>query len=296
LLSPWNVLSFGDQDITYVEAFKRLDWLGKLYVLFSNVTMCFQEWSLFLQANWQTGALSFTSNFNAGPTPIVYKLLWDVPAWSLSIELVFYLISPFVVRSPIRVICFTAASLAIRTFTGRYFPLMDPWGCRFMPTEFCMFGLGSIAYHFHRAVIPWAPASIRRAAMTVTGIVGMSFLIVAIAYHTDVSWLWQPSKALLIYSPLFLLAVGLFVGPIFALTRSSRFDRWLGDISYPIYLSHVPVFAAMTALGQLGSPNSYTVGLLVTIGVSAALLWLIDAPVSRFRKSQLHAQEGSSLL
>ena len=119
----------------------------------------------------------------------------------------------------------------------------------------------------------------------------MSFLMIAIAFHTDVSWLWQSSKALLIYSPLFLLAVAIFVGPIFALTRSSKLDRWLGDMSYPIYLSHVPVFAAMTALGLLASPTSYNVALFATVVVSAALLWVIDAPVSRFRKSQLHAQE-----
>ena len=291
LLSSYNLFSFGDQSISYAAAFRQLDWLGKSYVLFSNLTMFFQEWSLFLQANWQTGALSFTSDFNAGTTPIVYKLLWDVPAWSLSIELIFYLLAPFVVRSPVRVMCLTAASLAVRIFIARRFALLDPWGCRFVPSELCMFGLGSLAYHFHHKLIPWAPAAIRRVAMTGAGIAGMSFLMIAIAFHTDVSWLWQSSKALLIYSPLFLLAVAIFVGPIFALTRSSKLDRWLGDMSYPIYLSHVPVFAAMTAFGLLASPTSYNVALFATVVVSAALLWVIDAPVSRFRKSQLHAQE-----
>jgi peptidoglycan/LPS O-acetylase OafA/YrhL len=289
LLSSWNEFSFGDQSISYVEAFRRLDWLGKFYVLFSNLTMFFQEWSLFLQADWQTGVLSLTSDFNAGTTPIVYKLLWDAPAWSLSIELVFYLIAPFIVRSPMRVICLTAASLAVRIFTARHFALQDPWGSRFMPSELCMFGFGSLAYHFHRMVM-WGPAAIRRSTMTVIGILGMSFLIVATMFHRDLSGLWQSSPALMLYSPLFLLAVAAFVGPIFALTRSSRLDRWLGDMSHPIYLSHVPVFAAMTALGRLGSPISYVVGLLVTVLISAALLRLVDAPVSRFRKSQLNAQ------
>jgi len=291
LLSSWNVLSFGPQSVSYAETFKQLDGLGKFYVLFSNLTMFFQEWSLFLQADWQTGALSFTSNFNAGPTPIVYNLLWDTPAWSLSIELVFYLIAPFVVRSPVRVICFTMASLAIRILTAQLFPLRDPWGDRFMPSELCMFGLGSLAYHFHRTVIPWAPATIRRATMTLAGIIGLCFLIVAIVFHRDLGGLLRPSEALLLYSPVFLLAIAIFIGPIFALTRSNRLDRWLGDMSYPIYLSHVPVFAVMTAFGRLGGLTSYVAALLATVLVSAALLWLIDAPVSRFRKSQLHAQE-----
>lgn len=291
LLSSCNPLSFGDQSITYADAFKQLDGIGKFYVLFSNLTMFFQEWSLFLQANWQTGALYFTSDFNAGSTPILYRLLWDAPAWSLSIELVFYLIAPFVVRSPVRVICFTVASLAIRIFTAQLFPLRDPWGGRFMPSELCMFGLGSLAYHFHRKVIPRVPAAIRRATMTMAGIAGLCFLIVAIMFHRDLGGLLRSSEALLIYSPLFLLAVTIFVGPIFVLTRSSKLDRWLGDMSYPIYLSHVFVLAAMTAFGRLGSPTSYAIGLLATMVISAALLWSIDAPVSRFRKSRLHAQE-----
>jgi peptidoglycan/LPS O-acetylase OafA/YrhL len=62
-------------------------------------------------------------------------------------------------------------------------------------------------------------------------------------------------------------------------------------MSYPIYLSHVFVFTVMTAFGRLGSSTSYVVALVATIIVSAALLSLIDAPVSRFRKSQLHARE-----
>ena len=62
LLSSYNLFSFGDQSISYADAFKQLDGLGKFYVLFSNLTMFFQEWTLFLQANWQTGALSFTSD------------------------------------------------------------------------------------------------------------------------------------------------------------------------------------------------------------------------------------------
>jgi peptidoglycan/LPS O-acetylase OafA/YrhL len=290
LLSSWNVFSFGDQSVSYAEAFKQLDGTGKFYILFSNLTMFFQEWSLFLQADWHTGALSFTSDFNAGTTPIVYKLLWDTPSWSLSIELMFYLIAPFIVRSPMRVIGLTAASLLVRIFTARYFPLMDPWGSRFVPSELCMFGFGSMAYHCHRAVMASVPVAIR-SLMTATGIGGMSFLIVAIAFHIDTGGLWRFSQTLLLKSPLLFVVIAILIGPIFELTRSSRLDRWLGDMSYPIYLSHVPVYAAMTALGRLGSPNSYVVGLFVTVLISAALLRLVDAPVARFRKSQLSAQE-----
>jgi peptidoglycan/LPS O-acetylase OafA/YrhL len=125
--------------------------------------------------------------------------------------------------------------------------------------------------------------------ITVAGIVGMAFLIVAIAFHAGGSGLWRSSRAVLVYSPLFLLVIATFVGPIFALTGSNKLDRWLGDMSYPIYLCHLPVFSAMIVIGLQPSPANSIVGLLTTVFVSAALLWLIDAPV--FRKSQLPAQE-----
>jgi hypothetical protein len=59
-----------------------------------------------------------------------------------------------------------------------------------------------------------------------------------------------------------------------------------GDGEHPAERdSEFPVFAAMTALGRIDTAESYFDGFFVTVLISAALLLLVDAPVSRFRKS-----------
>ena len=294
-LSSYNVFSFGSESSTYIEKFGQLDLLGKSYVLFSNMTIFLQDWSLFLQADWNTGALSFTSNFNAGSHPIVARLLWNAPAWSLGIELIFYLIAPFVVRHPLRVILLTAASLLARLLIGMNMQMGDPWTYRFMPSELCMFGFGSIAYHVHRSSVTWVPFTLWRHITMVLGMIGLSFLIVAIAFHTFGSGLWRSSESLFLYSPLLLLVIALFVGPIFSLTKNSKLDRWLGDMSYPSYLAHVGVFSAMTAMGYQIGIVTILVFTVSTLLIAAALLWLVDGPVAYFRKSRLHAQRQLKL-
>jgi peptidoglycan/LPS O-acetylase OafA/YrhL len=289
LLSSYNVYSFGSESATYVETFGRLDLLGKMFVLFSNLTIFLQDWTLFLQANWLTGTLSFTPNFNAGSHPIMARLLWDAPAWSLGIELVFYLIAPFIVRSPRRVLTLMAASLAVRIFVAQYQQMIDPWTYRFMPSELCMFCFGSIAYHLHKRSKAWQQGVLWRPLTTLFGVSGLVILIIAIAFHH--TGLRASSRVLLLQSPALLLVIVAFIGPIFALTRSSKLDRWLGDMSYPTYLTHIGVFSVMTALGFQSGVTSAVAYTIATLIVATALLWLIDGPVTQFRKSALSAQK-----
>ena len=290
MLSSYNLFSFGTDALTssYFETFRQLGPVSAAFVLFSNLTIFLQDWTLFLQTDWHTGALSFTSNFNAGAQPLMARLVWDAPAWSLGIEMIFYLIAPFVVRSPYRVAALIATSLAIRVLVGLNEPMIDPWTYRFMPSELIMFGLGSVAYHLHRQSRQW-PRAFWRPVTFAFGVAGLSFLIIAITFHTYERGLWRPSQTLLLVSPLLLLTLAAVIGPIFVLTKSSRLDRWLGDMSYPMYLSHVGIFSAMTALGFRAEHSSTAIYVSLVLVVSAGLLWLIDRPIAQFRKSALSA-------
>jgi peptidoglycan/LPS O-acetylase OafA/YrhL len=284
MLSSYNQYSFGSEASSYFATFRQLDIVGKAFVLFSNLTIFLQDWTVFLQADWQTGMLSFTPNLHAGPEPIMTRLIWDAPAWSLGIELVFYLIAPFVVRSPARVMALIAASIAVRIAVGFVMPVTDNWDYRFMPSELVMFGLGSIGYHWHRRVRHWRNP-IWRPVTFVLGAAGLSFLIVAFTFHSYEKGLFQPLQALLLTSPLLLLILSIFIGPIFVITKSSAVDRWLGDMSYPMYLAHVGIFSAMTALGFQTSNSTLAIYVASTILTAAALLWLVDGPVNQFRRS-----------
>ncbi|MCH6025160.1 hypothetical protein MMA33_24360, partial [Salmonella enterica] len=79
------------------------------------------------------GALAFTGSFARSDVPLYQGLL--VPqAWTLGVEMSFYLIAPFVLHSPRRLLVLLAASLALRAvLIASGIGLSDPWTYRFFP-------------------------------------------------------------------------------------------------------------------------------------------------------------------
>ncbi len=74
-------------------------------------------------------------------------------AWSLSLELLFYLMAPFILRkSSSLLIAIVSAILVLRLVLWLNFPFIggDPWSYRFFPFELATFLLGSLAYRFYR--------------------------------------------------------------------------------------------------------------------------------------------------
>lgn len=200
-------------------------------------------------------------------------------SWSLDIELQFYLIVPLVV-----------AGLA-----GRL-PL---W--LFVISGLAMTGVGLWLLDQHRisTALLYLPA----------------FLAGALIWKYD----WHPSRRLALFSAVFcgltvVLAIlipatrDIFIARAhfsgaerLALTGwtmtllpfiawnvhqpGGRGDRILGDLSYPVYLVHFPVIAAMKPLWD-GNPDvaGKAVILVTAYGISLAIYALVDRPLERWRK------------
>jgi peptidoglycan/LPS O-acetylase OafA/YrhL len=75
--------------------------------------------------------------------------------------------------------------------------------------------------------------------------------------------------------------------------RRSVLLRFLGDISYPLYLIHIPVFIALSKGGLKNAVIDY----LIACAVAAALYWVVDV-YSKRRHLQLpatrHAASGGA--
>ena len=104
-------------------------------------------------------SLLFTGSFAHSDVPLYQGLL--VPqAWTLGVEITFYLVAPFVLRSPRRLLALLAASLALRAVliaTG--IGLSDPWTYRFFPAELALFLAGALS---HQILLPRWQALTRR--------------------------------------------------------------------------------------------------------------------------------------
>ena len=120
--------------------------LTAVYVFAANLLIFGQDLLLFLGMN-QQGRLYPTANF-LETDPRLYTFLFVPQAWSLGVELTFYLVAPLLVRKRLRiVVAIIAASLALLCFLAFHLGLSDdPWIYRFFPTELALFLAGSVSF------------------------------------------------------------------------------------------------------------------------------------------------------
>jgi peptidoglycan/LPS O-acetylase OafA/YrhL len=204
-------------------------------------------------------------------------------AWSLASELLFYALAPFVVRSPLRIAVLFVASLAIRwtLIFGLGFS-SEIWSYNFFPGTLCLFLLGSIAYRLYARVRT-------KAAAPVVG------LAIAAAIAAFSLWsIWRYGGVLLIDratgydTPRLWLAFVAFAASLpflFAACKANPLDRWIGELSYPLYLVHGTVLSIIFYKLRLpgGDPLWDVAAVLLSLGAATLMFWFIDRRVDAWR-------------
>jgi len=120
----------------------------------SNLTLFFQDWVMFLtQDAGQT--LAFTNDFRESKSPL-YQYLLIPQAWTIGLELTFYLMVPILSKLRSRTLLYmVATSLIARIIAYEAFDLdRDPWEYRFFPFELALFLLGMLSYRLSK-ILPY---------------------------------------------------------------------------------------------------------------------------------------------
>jgi peptidoglycan/LPS O-acetylase OafA/YrhL len=162
------------------------------YVVLTNLFLLGQDAGLFL--GWTADSqLYFTSKFYESSTA-VWGFQAIPQAWTVSLELCFYLLAPFVLRSnTVTLVCLCVLTFLMRVFAFEGGLAGDPWTYRFFPFEFGYFLLGALAYRAStvkrvRVAIDWSPRLIPAlACMIVLGVLigwGRSAWITSISSFT----------------------------------------------------------------------------------------------------------------
>ena len=102
----------------------ELDFKATALVIFANLTLFLQDWTFLFDLD--QGHLSPTANFHAGPNPQVHSFLIVPPAWTLGVELTFYLIAPLFARRWYMMLLLFATGLTVRLAIGFWHPGFDP--------------------------------------------------------------------------------------------------------------------------------------------------------------------------
>jgi peptidoglycan/LPS O-acetylase OafA/YrhL len=282
-LNKYNILSFKGYDCSYFGCLAFFRPTAKIFIMFSNMTIFFQDWFLFLQIHEPTAGLEFVKLFRVGTDPPLFTYMWVAQAWSLGIELVFYALAPFVVRSPIRIVGLICIALLSRYLSYLYIgQIADPWYYRFAISEQLYFGLGALSYHAWRAL----GDSPRARAI---GAAAMFVLIVGTVFRKFFG-LPQMFAGLMLVDPVFLALFALFIPAIFFFSRSNSWDRFVGELSYPFYLCHIGVGAALSVWTPPNIWVAHGAYFGLALLVSVALLIFIDLPVTRLRTRLFGAQ------
>jgi peptidoglycan/LPS O-acetylase OafA/YrhL len=244
------------------------------YLLFlagANLLLIGQDLLLFLGLDTITGNLFLTANI-ADTDPKVYNFLLVPQAWTLALEIYFYLLAPFIVRKhSAYIIILMGISFGLRLWFYKIGFDHDPWTYRFFPFELFFFISGSLCYKIYTKIkTNYLPLFIQYMMVL--------YIVSYIIFYT-----FLPNN--FIRTVLLYFSFCAFLPFIFNFTKYNKIDRFIGELSYPVYIVHVLIagicirFIPFRFLGVAVS--------LVSIFVSYFLIRLVSDPIEKFRQSRV---------
>ena len=233
-----------------------------LFFICTNLFVLGQDLTLFMGLNLHSGQLFFTDVY-ANSNPAVYTFMLVPQAWTISIEILFYLVAPFFVRKKTGLIILMAiAASAIKWLLYKNGFNYDPWSYRFFPAEMLFFLLGVLSYKLYASTKKiQLPLWMLQAAF-------ITALLVILSY---------PYLHFYIRNYFYFIGLAIAIPLVFRCTKYSSWDRKLGDYSYPVYIVHVLVKGAVYIFAGAAAGN---VSIPVLSG-SIILAWLFNRFINK---------------
>ena len=253
----------------------QLNLFSFLYFLLTNIIIIGQDIILYLGINIHTGVLFFTSNYSLFNPPL-YSFMVVPQAWSLSLELIFYFLAPFLNRFRTKwLLLIMSLSLIPRVILYHFGLNHDPWTFRFFPTELLFFLSGIIAYRIFKFI---ENKDIKKWLLC---LFYGSYILSIIFYQ------YIPSNNIKMWGLLFVTAM--LLPFVFKLTKRIKIDRFVGELSYPVYISHFLVIDFLTHFTPINHSFLSLVATIVSILLSIILLQFIMKPIDKIRQKRITA-------
>lgn len=275
LLLIWSVIVFKlhyPGTIDYYTKYASPSFLTMVYLVVVNLLILGLE-TLFLFGINKNGNLYFTHDFNQAK-PNVYYFALNPIAWTVGIELLFYLIAPWLVRRKWFILLgIFLLSLSLRVFLAIVFFDAAPWNYMFFPTQLMFFIVGIFSYRLYVWVKKY------RIKKSVQWLYYAFFVGIILFYYQYFQESYIKNVALF-------TATVIFIPFAFELTKKSRIDRFLGNLSYPIYISQ---FLIIKIVSIKIFPKIIDLGFtaLVLIIITAFILdRIIGTSIERYRNKR----------
>jgi peptidoglycan/LPS O-acetylase OafA/YrhL len=195
----------------------------------------------------------------------IIELLFIPIAWTVAVEIFFYILTPFIVKKRLYFLVFVmAAVLLLRLILFVFFDVKNGFVIyRFAPTELFWFLLGIFSFRFYDR--GWLPD--KKLGAWALGV----WVIILFTYkYYEIDWI--------------IFAFAFFFTPaVFYRFSKSPIDRYLGDLTYPLYIGHI-FFIMIISANRF--PKNYGIGLplfILTLIFSILSVHFILKPIDRFR-------------
>ena len=252
-----------------------IEWQSKLtpfFLIFTQIALLGQDWLFFLKLD-PKGVLHFAKNgltesFQAYPYNI------NPVSWTLGLELTFYLIAPFLLRRKQHTLWIAILfSISLRLIGNSLLDLSGlTWLYRFFPFEIALFLLGSVLQRLYSSILE---KKFDRSKNLTYSLSLIGILLTLIFNLADKNY---GLPTLLYY-----LIIGLCIPALFHLTKKNSFDRKVGELSYPIYLLHMPV-CSLASKWVTHNPIILILWVLIT---AFLVNKLVTEPLDRYRETRL---------
>ena len=255
--------------------------VDSFWLILTNLVLFGQDLIMFTGV--ENGDFGLTSNFQNSEV-FVWQGLLVPQAWTLGVELSFYLIAPFILRDKRRWILILIASLMLRIYFI-YIGLgtEDPFTYRFFPLEIALFLLGAFSHQYIKPLYDSFGLSENKNLINLST---LFFIVIILVFHfIDINSLIKS----LILIGLFILALPLLA----KFQQGSEMDDWIGSFSYPIYICHwvvIDVIKFLVEQGFLayGGAMFYLTILITTLYFAYLLESIITKRIESLRAQYRH--------
>jgi peptidoglycan/LPS O-acetylase OafA/YrhL len=225
--------------------FAELPAAARSVLIAANFLLIGQDWVMFMGIT--NHHLTLVGNFMKSD-PQLRTFLLAPQAWTLGVELSFYALAPFIVRR-VRIVVVLFALSWLARGTGMINGLSaDPWTYRFFPFELGLFLLGVLSYHAYSHFSLLKIVCSKKNAQT-------AFYFVTILGTVTFAWIPVSGLSRVLLSGAFLLWMFAAMPFLFHFQQTHRFDSWVGDLSFPIYIGHYLTVSALHAIRGWGSAH-----------------------------------------
>jgi peptidoglycan/LPS O-acetylase OafA/YrhL len=255
-----------------------MHWTTIVFFLFANIFLFGSDWMMFMNVNKQTGLLETTAN-PFSYKPMAGEMLFLPQSWSVGTELSFYLIAPFLVRLR----WFWQLAIVILSLGFRYyacntkFLYYDPWSYRFFPMEIALFMGGSLAYQAYLFLR-------EKPIPNYFNLLVWLLVLGSIVFYPHIDWIGETKLRWYFYA-FFLLTIPF----VFMLTKNYKWDRLIGELSFPVYVSHHVIMFLWRQYFFTHAHNMKWFGIVTALStlIFAFLLWkFLIIPLEKYRQKR----------